>query len=134
MDKPAEIRIIKGEHRVPAVLPKCRCGGEPERMSFCSMNPYYTIVCKKCGVKVSEEYADETYKKWVEQSLPKCGCGGDPKIGHYNIHVTEFYHVYCDKCGRETKAHSSESEAIKDWCKWPDLPFGKRKAEVIINA
>lgn len=67
-------------------------------------------------------------------ALPKCGCGGDPKIGHYNIHVSEFYHVYCDKCGRETKTHSSESEAIKDWCKWPDLPFGKRKAEGIINA
>lgn len=66
MDESAKIKITRGERLEPTALPKCRCGGEPERMSFCSMNPYYTIVCKKCGAKVSEEYADEAYKKWVE--------------------------------------------------------------------
>ena len=68
MGEPAKIKIIRGKHRAPAVLPKCRCGGEPERMPFCSMNPYYTIKCASCGEYVTEIESQDAEDKWREQN------------------------------------------------------------------
>ena len=50
------------------------------------------------------------------RKLPqRCACGGQVWMYTFNSGIHYEYAIWCIFCGRHTKSHETEAEAMKEW-------------------